>query len=341
MADLGVRKLVLHKETIEPEGGSTSPDGPVTRVAGIAVVANPHAGGFVEDLSDLFEFGERLMAEMTPLLPGPAVSYGKAAIVGTSGDLEHAHAMLHPMLGKAMREPIGGGTALILAATVRDSSWRSSVRNRALIELIWVLEDLAEGPSILLELLRDLAEGKMPEDEMGSLGLRLLEHLYPQHVGADRIWDYVEQLWTAPPPTVKSWDGDKHGWVHRLLHRSAPEDLRILLETLVRRAHRLNKVLAQNNAEYFAERLLTRGLQLFGEETEPAELYEWFELVQAFNDWPGLVLAHCEGVARKTHDEPWIVVASIYGWLHSHRDIQLALVLEGLKRKAQFANCMH
>ena len=45
MADLGVRKLVLHKETIEREGGGTSPDGPVTRVAGIAVVANPHAGG--------------------------------------------------------------------------------------------------------------------------------------------------------------------------------------------------------------------------------------------------------------------------------------------------------
>ena len=222
----------------------------------------------------------------------------------------------------------------VLTDTVRDPSWQCSVRNRALIELIWVLEDLAEGPSILLELLRDLAEGKMPEDEKGSLGLRLLDRLYPQHVGADRIWDYVEQLWTASPPTVKSWDGDKHGWVHRLLHRSAPEDLRILLETLVRNAQRLNKVLAQNGAEHFAERLLTRGLELFGEETEPAELYQWFELVQAADDWPGLVLAHCEGVARKTHDAPWVVVASIYGWLRGHRDIQLALVLEGLKRNA-------
>ena len=208
------------------------------------------------------------------------------------------------------------------------------MRNRALTELIWVLEDLAEGPSILLELLRDLAEGKMPEDEMGSLGLRLLEHLYPQHVGADRIWDYVEQLWTAPPPTVKSWGGDKHGWVHRLLHRSAPDDLRILLETLVRGAHRLNKVLARNNAEYFAERLLTRGLQLFGEETEPARLYEWFELVQAADDRPGLALAHCEGVARRSANDHEMGSEWIYGWLRSHRDIQLALVLEGLKRNA-------
>ena len=222
----------------------------------------------------------------------------------------------------------------VLTATVRDPSWQCSVRNRALIELIWVLEDLAEGPSILLELLRDLAEGKMPEDKKGSLGLRLLDRLYPQHVGADQIWDYVERLWTTSPPTVKSWAGDQHGWVHRLLHRSAPEDLRILLETLVRNAQRLNKILAQNGAEHFAEGLLTRGLELFGEETEPAELYQWFELLQAADDWPGLALAHCEGVARKTHDVPWVVVASIYGWLRAHRDIQLALLLEGLKLNA-------
>ena len=162
----------------------------------------------------------------------------------------------------------------------------------------------------------------------------MLEHLCPQHVGAERIWDYIEQLWIDPTPTVKSWDGDKHGWAHRLLHRWAPDDLRILLETLVRRAQRLNKVLARNNAEYFAGRLLTRVLQLFGEETEPAELYEWFELVQAADDLPLLVLAHCEGVARKTHDDPWIGVAPIYGWLRGHRGIQLALVLEGLKRNA-------
>ena len=231
-------------------------------------------------------------------------------------------------------EEVGGVACTVLAATVRDSSWPSSVRNRALNELIWVLEDLAEGSSILLELLRDLTEGEVPEDEMGSLGLRLLEHLCPQHVGAERIWDYIEQLWIDPTPTVKSWDGDKNGWVHRLLHRSAPEDLRILLETLVRRVQRLNKVLAQNNAEYFAEGLLIRGLQLFGEKTEPAELYEWFELVQAVDNWPGLVLAHCEGVTQKTDDVPWIAVGSIYGWLRGHRDIQLALVLEGLKRNA-------
>ena len=222
----------------------------------------------------------------------------------------------------------------VLAATVRDPIWRSSVRNRALIELTWVLEDLAEGPSILLELLRDLAEGKVPEDEGGTLGLRLLDHLYPQHIGAERVWDYVEQLWTAAPPTKKSLDGDKRGWARRIVNRSAPRDVRILLETLVRNSQRLNKVLVRNGAEYFAKRLLIRSLQLFGEETEPAHLYEWFELVQAANDRPGLVLAHCEGVTRKLHEAPCKVFDRIYDWLRSHRDIQLGLVLEGLKRNA-------
>ena len=222
----------------------------------------------------------------------------------------------------------------VLHATARDPSWRSSVRNRALNELIWVLADQAEGPSILLGLLNDLAECKVPEDEKGTLGLRLLEHLYPKHVGAERIWDYVEQLWAAPPPTEKSWGGDKKSWSRRLVHNSAPENVRILLETLVRRAKRLNKVLAENNAEYFAQLLLTRALQLFGEDMAPAELYDWFELVQVAQASPGLVLAHSEGIVARSHDHRSRAVDWHCHWLRSNRDIQLALVLEGLKRNA-------
>ena len=113
-----IRKTVLLNETILAEGGEVA--APVHRVAGIAVIANPFAGRFVEDLGELFdagyELGVMLMAEMLPLLPGPAVSYGKAAIVGANGDMENGHAMLHPKLGKAMREPIGGGAALIPSA---------------------------------------------------------------------------------------------------------------------------------------------------------------------------------------------------------------------------------
>ena len=71
----------------------------------------------VEDLSSLFdlggELGERLMGEAVAMLAGPPVSYGKAAIVGIAGDMEHGGAMLHPKLGKPMRAAVGGGKSLI------------------------------------------------------------------------------------------------------------------------------------------------------------------------------------------------------------------------------------
>ncbi|MCZ6524860.1 MAG: amino acid synthesis family protein [Alphaproteobacteria bacterium] len=111
-----IRKTVIVKETILADGfGEAS--GPITRVVAAAVVRNPFAGRFVVDLSPLFEIsgalGERLMGEAVALLSGPPVSYGKAALVGVAGDLEHGGAMIHPKLGKPMRAAVGGGKALI------------------------------------------------------------------------------------------------------------------------------------------------------------------------------------------------------------------------------------
>jgi hypothetical protein len=51
--------------------------------------------------------------EALTLLRKPAISYGKAAIIGVAGDFEHGAAILHPRMGKPMREAIGGGQALI------------------------------------------------------------------------------------------------------------------------------------------------------------------------------------------------------------------------------------
>lgn len=113
---MNIRKSVIIHEIVHAEGGKDCLQ-PVNRVAGVGVVLNPFAGEFVEDLDLLFDLGESLgqtlMNLMLPQLPNPAVSYGKAAIVGVGGDLEHGHAMVHPKLGKSMREPIGGGKALI------------------------------------------------------------------------------------------------------------------------------------------------------------------------------------------------------------------------------------
>ena len=111
-----VRKTTIIKETITADGVGKACD-PITRVVALAVIRNPFAGRYVEDLSPLFDMGgrlgEQLMADAVKMLAGPPVSYGKAAIVGVAGDLEHGAAMIHPKLGKPMRAAVGGGKALI------------------------------------------------------------------------------------------------------------------------------------------------------------------------------------------------------------------------------------
>lgn len=100
------RKIILFQKTTFSKMGRAAAK-PIVRVAAAAVIPNPFAGQFIEDLAQLFDaggaFGEQLVEMLMPLLRAPVVSYGKAAIVGTSGEFEHGGALLHPKLGKPMR----------------------------------------------------------------------------------------------------------------------------------------------------------------------------------------------------------------------------------------------
>ncbi len=111
-----IRKMVLYRDIILADDHRKALV-PITRVVAGAVIENPFAGRFVEDLGPLFDLGgqlgERLMGEAVGLLAGPPTSYGKAAIVGAAGDMEHGAAMIHPKLGKPMRAAVDGGKALI------------------------------------------------------------------------------------------------------------------------------------------------------------------------------------------------------------------------------------
>jgi hypothetical protein len=111
-----IRKIIEMREVILSELGVAAPR-PVVRAVGMAVISNPFAGRFVDDLQLLFEagamLGERLMPELVKLLDGQAISYGKGALVGVNGEMEHRGACVHPMLGKPMRGAIGGGKAVI------------------------------------------------------------------------------------------------------------------------------------------------------------------------------------------------------------------------------------
>src|ERR1700739_2636511 len=100
-----IRKIVTIVEETHTEMGQTV-NPPTRRAAAIAVIENPFAGRFVQDLTELMQIGEELGALLTERavaalgIAGPsAESYGKAAVVGENGELEHAAAILHPKLG--------------------------------------------------------------------------------------------------------------------------------------------------------------------------------------------------------------------------------------------------
>ena len=117
-----VRKMYTFLEEIHADGVKKLAK-PVRKAAAAAVFKNPFAGKYVEDLSLLYDWS----AELGEILTKKAVtalgikaeeveSYGKAAIVGEGGELEHCAAILHPALGKPLRENVGGGKAIIPSA---------------------------------------------------------------------------------------------------------------------------------------------------------------------------------------------------------------------------------
>ena len=114
-----IRKLVTVVEEILSDGGREARR-PVRKAAAVAVIENPFAGRFVDDLAPLIDAGEELGALLakraTEALGAPAESYGKAAIVGEQGEYEHAAALLHPKLGAPLRAAVGGGKAIIPSA---------------------------------------------------------------------------------------------------------------------------------------------------------------------------------------------------------------------------------
>ncbi len=117
-----IRKLVVLLDETRREMGRDLPR-PIRRAVACAVIENPFAGRYQEDLSDLIAQGEALGALLAERaiaalgIPGEQVeSFGKAAIVGEAGELEHAAALLHPKMGAPVRAALGRGPALIPSA---------------------------------------------------------------------------------------------------------------------------------------------------------------------------------------------------------------------------------
>ena len=120
-----IRKIIVEVDETHIEmGRAINP--PTRRALAMAVIANPYAGRYAEKLDELIAIGEELGALLGQkcvaalgIAPGEAQSYGKAAIVGEAGELEHAAAILHPQLGAPLRKAVEKGAALVPSAKKR------------------------------------------------------------------------------------------------------------------------------------------------------------------------------------------------------------------------------
>ena len=117
-----IRKIYTVIEETHADG-TVRLDKPTRKAAAVAVFKNPYAGTYQEVLSLLYEWSEQLGEMLTRkavaalgIAPEKVHSYGKGAIVGGKGELEHCAALMHPALGKPMRDNVGGGKALIPSA---------------------------------------------------------------------------------------------------------------------------------------------------------------------------------------------------------------------------------
>ena len=120
-----IRKIAVFVDEIHIEQGRPI-DPPTRRACAVAVIENPFAGKFFEDLSDLMQIGEELggllgerAVKALGIAPAAAESYGKAALVGENGELEHAAAILHPKLGAPLRKAVQKGAALVPSSKKR------------------------------------------------------------------------------------------------------------------------------------------------------------------------------------------------------------------------------
>jgi len=120
-----IRKLIVQVDETRIEmGKAVTP--PTRRALAMAVIENPCAGRYEEKLDALIAIGEELggllgdkCVAALGIAPGQAQSYGKAAIVGEAGELEHAAAILHPKLGAPLRRAVEKGAALVPSAKKR------------------------------------------------------------------------------------------------------------------------------------------------------------------------------------------------------------------------------
>ena len=122
-----IRKIIVQVDEVHIEMGKAIVP-PTRRALAMAVINNPLAGSYADNLDELISIGEELggllgdrCVKALGIAPGDAQSYGKAAIVGEAGEIEHAAALLHPKLGGTLRQSVEKGAALVPSSKKRGT----------------------------------------------------------------------------------------------------------------------------------------------------------------------------------------------------------------------------
>jgi len=136
-----IRKTWLTVHEVLTDSGRRVPR-PLRKVIAAAVISNPYAGAYYEQLDQLVEFGDELGNTLGALamnaLDDSIESYGKGGIVGINGEQEHAVACLTSVFGDALRAAVGGGKAWISSTTKLGGCGTSLDIPLAYKDEIWV-----------------------------------------------------------------------------------------------------------------------------------------------------------------------------------------------------------
>ncbi|GLK71178.1 amino acid synthesis family protein [Ancylobacter dichloromethanicus] len=187
---LALRKIVTYTETTLIEGGRAAPV-PLRFFAAAAVLRNPWAGqGFVEDLRPEIHavapvLGETLTAEILRMAgAGEAVEgYGKAAIVGTSGEVEHASALIHTLrFGNHYRSAVGAKSYLAFTNT------RGGPNTPVVIPLMHKLDEGMRSHYLTIQF--SILDAPAPDEIVVALGASIGGR--PHHRIGDRYQDLKE-----------------------------------------------------------------------------------------------------------------------------------------------------
>ena len=119
MQMLSIRKTIVQVEEIRRDAGKDIHP-PTQKAVAAAVIENPFADRYVENLEPLYDLGAEISGMLAEkavdalgVLPEAVESYGKGAIVGTAGEIEHAAAIMHPRFGAPVRKAVGKGDDII------------------------------------------------------------------------------------------------------------------------------------------------------------------------------------------------------------------------------------